>query len=181
MKIADKEEKLLIVDENGKSTGKYENRSFIHSNGLWHNEVALWVLNKENNTVLFQRRSPNKRLLPNKLAICAGHVVADETIKESLFKEVSEEYGINLENYDVKELAITKSSIPGNSCFTYIFYIVANIPVENITIQEEEVAEVLYMDYDVFRKRLDANDEEFVFRNAGPEKVVFEKLDEIMK
>ena len=37
LKIADKEELLKVLDENGNETGNYENRSLVHSNRLFHN------------------------------------------------------------------------------------------------------------------------------------------------
>lgn len=95
-KVADKEELLRVLDEFGNYTGIKEKRSIVHKSKLFHNEVALWVIDKENKQVLLQRRSPYKQQSPNKLAICAGHVVDDETIEETLEKESLEEIGIDI-------------------------------------------------------------------------------------
>ena len=64
-KVADKEELLKVLDDNGKYTEKLEKRSIVHNDKLFHNEVALWIIDKENKKVLLQRRSPNKKQNPN--------------------------------------------------------------------------------------------------------------------
>ena len=47
MIVADKDEELLeVVDEKGISTGKLEKRKIVHKNQLFHNEIALWIIDK---------------------------------------------------------------------------------------------------------------------------------------
>ena len=46
------EELLLVLDENGNSTNKLEKRSVVHNDLLWHNEIALWILNLEDKSIL---------------------------------------------------------------------------------------------------------------------------------
>ena len=70
MIIADKNDELLeIVDENGEPTGRFEKREIVHGNQLFHNEIALWIIDKENRQVLVQRRSKYKKQNPNKKSI----------------------------------------------------------------------------------------------------------------
>ena len=65
MLVADKNDELLeVLDENGNSTGKFEKREVVHENKLFHNEIALWIIDKQNKKVLLQRRSPNKKSNP---------------------------------------------------------------------------------------------------------------------
>ena len=116
-KVADKEELLKVLDDNGKYTEKLEKRSIVHRDKLFHNEVALWIIDKENKKVLLQRRSPNKKQNPNKLALCAGHVVGEESIDEALRKEAQEEIGINIDYYDVKNLTTIKRTEPQKPLF----------------------------------------------------------------
>ena len=58
-------ELLDIVDENGKLTGEVMEREKVHDLNLLHWEIAVFIVNK-NNQVLLQKRSPNKRFNPNK-------------------------------------------------------------------------------------------------------------------
>ena len=51
--VADKDNELLqVLDENGNPTGRFEKREIVHVNKLFHNEVALWIIDKENKKVL---------------------------------------------------------------------------------------------------------------------------------
>ncbi len=178
-KVADKEEILRIYDENHNYLGKSEKRSVVHENRLFHNEIALWILDTENKKVLLQKRSPNKKQNPNKYALCAGHVVGDETIEEALVKEAKEEIGVDLNLYDYKPLTIIKRTEPKNYCFSYHFYIKLNLPIEAFVIQEEELSEVKYVDYEELKSLVKNNDESVVFKWNEAYKQVFAKLDEI--
>ena len=178
--VADKDDELLqVLDENGKSTGRFEKREIVHRNKLFHNEVALWIIDKENKKVLLQRRSPNKKQNPNKLAVCAGHVVGNETLKEALEKEAKEELGIDIKNYNVKKLITIKRMVPQNYCFIHHYYICETIPIQNFTIQKEELSEVLYMDYEHLKQSVRKNSEEVALKWEiyGP---MFNKLDEMI-
>lgn len=179
--IADKDNELLqVLDENGNPTGRFEKREIVHDNKLFHNEVALWIIDKQNKKVLLQRRSPNKKQNPNKLALCAGHVVDKETLDEALEKEAKEELGIDIKNYNVKKLMTIKRTSLRNYCFIHHYYISKAIPIENITLQKEELSEVLYMDYEHLKQLVKQNSDEVVFKWEFYEPV-FDKLDEIIK
>ena len=178
--IADKEELLKVFDENGKYTGGVEKRSVVHEKQLFHNEVALWILDIKNKKVLLERRSPNKKLYPNRLALCAGHVVENESIEESLYKEAKEELGLDLNNYNVKKLLTIKRCEPNNCCFSHQFYIKNYIPIESIIIQKEELSEVLYVDYYNLKQMVVDHSDEVIFLWESYKKV-FEMLDKIFE
>lgn len=177
-KVADKEEMLMVLSDDGTASGKLELRSVVHGKGLWHNEVAIWVLDTEHKKVLLQRRSKNKKQNPNKLAICAGHVVGYDGIEETLKAEFCEELGLNIEDYDVKKLIVLKREMPNNNNFSHSFYIEKYIPLNEMKIQEEELSEVLYMDYEQLKSLVKNNDESVVFK-WDIFKPVFEMFDKI--
>ena len=180
-KVADKVDELLeILDENGEPTGKFEKRDIVHNNKLFHNEIALWIIDKKNKKVLLQRRSPNKKQNPNKLALCAGHVVGDETLEIALRKEAQEEIGINIDKYKVKELTTIKRTEPKNYCFSHHYYICEAIPIKAFKIQKEELSEVLYMDYKQLKQLVKENSDEVVFKWNEAYQKVFALLDEII-
>lgn len=179
VKLADKEEMLMVLDENGKATGKLEKRSIVHNNQLWHNEVALWIINPKTKQVLMQRRSPNKRINPNKLGICAGHVVGHESIVETLKTEAKEEIGLDLNKYEPKYLLTRKRLEKNNYNYSYTYYILADIPLSDFKIQEEELTELVYVDYELLKeisKSLN-NETVFYYQNA---KNLFDELDKII-
>ncbi len=177
--LADKEELLLCLDKNGNSTGKLEKRSIVHNKQIFHNEVALWIIN--GNDVLLERRSPNKKLNPNKLALCAGHVVEHETIEEALIKEAKEELGIDLTNYIVSPLMILKRKELNNYCFSHHFYIIADIATEEFKIQLEELTEVIYKPLDWVIKQMLNNTGEIAYKWSKEYKKLFKKLKDIIK
>lgn len=88
-------EYLDVVNENNQLTGKTEERNIIHEKGIWHREIAVWIMN-EKGEILLQKRAANKRQEPNKWAICAGHVEAGESVEDSMIREIEEELGIKV-------------------------------------------------------------------------------------
>lgn len=178
--VADNDSELLqVLTEDGKPTGRFEKREIVHRNRLFHNEVALWIIDKENKRILLQRRSPDKKQNPNKLALCAGHVTGSETIEEALAKEAKEELGLDINNYDVKKLITIRRTAPQNYCFSHHYYICKTIPIGSFIIQKEELSEVLYMDYEYLKQLVRQNSDEIVFKWEVYEPV-FKKLDGIM-
>ena len=56
MEVADKEELLEVLDENGNGTNTLEKRASVHKKGLYHNEVSCIVINSQKQ-ILLQKRS----------------------------------------------------------------------------------------------------------------------------
>lgn len=175
------EEMLLVLDENGNPTKKLKKRSIAHDKFLWHNEIALWILNPENKTVLLQRRSKNKRTNPNKLAICMGHVVGFDSIEETIRREAKEELGVDISNFELHKLDICKVNRPTNHCFSHHYYIIANIPLSSFVIQKEELSEVVYIDYQKLKELVYSENEEIAIKNAKFNHNLFKIFDKIFK
>lgn len=172
-------EKLLALDENGNSTGKFFDRGYIHDNAIFHNEVALWIINPKTQEVLMQRRSLLKKLKPNKLALCAGHVVGNVTTDQALKEEAKEEIGLDIINYEVKPLLIIKREEKGNKCFSHHFYILQEIPLARFTIQQEELSELIYINYNVLRERMKNGDDEIALQWSPYYEKLFIEFDKI--
>jgi isopentenyl-diphosphate delta-isomerase len=99
-------ELLEIYTEDGKETGKSEDRDIVHKEGIWHKVIHIWIINSKGE-VLIQKRSNNKdtKYLFLKLKIIiliikspgcwdvsvGGHISFGETSKEAALKELSEE------------------------------------------------------------------------------------------
>lgn len=138
-------ELLDYFDENLQYLGT-ASRSEIHQKGLWHKTFHCWIIGRENeeNYLLFQRRSLEKQLHPNKLDItAAGHLLAGETEKEGA-RELSEELGIHFDFDDLLFLGIRKdiSRVNGeiNCEFCYTYFLERNLPLSAYQLQTAEVA-----------------------------------------
>ena len=181
MVVADKDEELLeVLDEKGISTGKLEKRKIVHKNQLFHNEIALWIIDKNKKEVLVQRRSKFKAQNPNKLALCAGHVVGGETISEALKKEAFEEIGVDITQYKCEELLKVKRMENNNYCFSSHFCILNRIPIKDMKIQEEELSEVFYIDYETLKTMIKESNPEVAIQWSDEVAKLFKALDKIM-
>ena len=161
-------EYLDIVDENNQLTGKTEERNIIHEKGIWHREVAVWIMN-EKGEILLQKRAANKRQEPNKWAICAGHIEAGESIEDSIIREMEEELGIKVNINQLEFLKIYKkqNDIPNNNIknynFQYMYFLKPNWNIEDYKIQLEELSEIKYVPFTEFEDIVKNKDKDVTF------------------
>ncbi|MBE6738297.1 MAG: NUDIX domain-containing protein [Ruminococcaceae bacterium] len=88
-------ENINIYDASLRPKGIMD-RKLAHIQGEWHITFHCWIVNKENQSILFQLRSKDKKNYPNMFDIsAAGHLVANEEIGDGI-REVTEELGINM-------------------------------------------------------------------------------------
>ena len=102
-------EYLDILDDNGNSLGHISSKEEAHAKGWFHATVHIWFYTKDGQ-VLFQKRGANKETFPSYWDVSvAGHVMAGESIKNSVLREVKEEIGLKINTEDLNELFIKKS------------------------------------------------------------------------
>ncbi len=161
-------EYLDVVDENNQLTGKTEERNIIHEKGIWHREVAVWIMN-EKGEILLQKRAANKRQEPNKWAICAGHVEAGESVEDSMIREMEEELGIKVNMNQLEFLKIYKkqNDIPNDNIknynFQYMYFLKTNWNIEDYKIQLEELSEIKYVPFTEFEDIVKNKDKNVTF------------------
>ena len=149
-------EYLEIVDEENNLTGKTEERDIVHAKGLWHREIAVWIMN-EKGEILLQKRSPNKKQGANNWSTsCAGHVdIGEEPIKAAI-REIREELGIPVKEDDLKHLFTAKNkrvlTNSFNNIFCYLYFLKVNTPIEEFTLDTEEVSEIKYIPFEEFEQ-----------------------------
>ncbi len=149
-------EYLEIVDEENNLTGKTEERDIVHAKGLWHREIAVWIMN-EKGEVLLQKRSPNKKQGANNWSTsCAGHIdIGEEPIKSAI-REIREELGIPVKEDDLKHLFTAKNkrvlTNSFNNIFCYLYFLKVNTSIEEFTIDTEEVSEIKYIPFEEFEQ-----------------------------
>lgn len=140
-------ELIDIVDETGKKTGEIMDKDEVHNKNLFHNEVGVFLIN-DKKQILLEKRSSNKRYSPNKWGLCAGHVDSGESLKQAALRELKEEVGIDLKESDLISFGNPEKLIDKtNSHFTHFYYSICNKEEKEFTIQEEELSEVRWFNF----------------------------------
>lgn len=163
-------ELIEVLDENGQKTGQILDKEIIHQNGLWHREVAVWIFNSKGET-LVQRRAASKKMNPNQIGLCAGHVPKNEDSITAMIREISEELGIQIEPKSLNFLITEKKekSFPNglvNRIFNDVYYLIIDREISKFKIQKEELSEIFWIDYMNLKERIFNNDPEIGFRST---------------
>lgn len=158
----DKEmEYIDILDENGVLTGETIEKKKAHTGeGSWHKTVHVWIINSKGE-ILLQKRSPNKDTCPNMWDIsAAGHMQAGESSLQGVYREVSEELGIEFRREDLEFLFcyknISKSHINKEFCDVYLLK--TEVDIRKMALQEDEVSEVKFISFKVFYEMIENKD-----------------------
>ena len=170
---------LDVVDENNNLTGKTEDREIVHEKGLWHREVASWIMN-EKGEVLLQKRAASKKQNPNKWGLTAGHIDAGEKIEDVMNREALEELGVNIKDFSLLEVIKVKdehlNNKSKNNHFVYIFFTKVNYKIDDYTIQKEELSEVKYITLEELGEILKNKDDNYTFSKRDYMKQILEYL-----
>lgn len=119
---------------------------------FYHKPAWIWIVNSKNE-LLVQKRAACKRVQPNKWDMpSAGHVDAGETALEGAIRETREELGIETAAEEYRFLG----EFIEDSCreIGQVFLLCRDIAVEEMTLQEDEVAEVKWLSSDEFKALL---------------------------
>lgn len=163
-------ELLDIVDENGLPTGETVEREIAHKEGIRHRTSHLWIARMCNGKMelLLQRRSLNKDSHPGCLDISsAGHITAGTGYIESALRELKEELGLTVKASELhfcgKRRREYKKIFHGNifhdNQVSNVYMLMKDVDVADITCQETEISEVLWMPFDEVYKMVEADEE----------------------
>ena len=147
------EEYVDILDDNGKVTGEVITKKEAHMTGKWHRAVHIWIISEDKKSILLQKRCPNKNLFPNMWDISVGgHVSSGEEPLISAKRELSEELGLNPDNYNFEYVDVIKEKFVDGDIvsneFVTIYKIISNVKIDSITLQKEEVSEARWFTKD---------------------------------
>ncbi|MFW5813368.1 MAG: NUDIX hydrolase [Fibrobacterota bacterium] len=139
------------LDEAGAQTGRRFTRDWVHSRGLWHRTVHVWILNS-GGELLIQRRSSLKESHPGLWDIsAAGHCSSGDSSRGAAVREVKEELGLDVDPERLEYLfsvtqqfrACGREYIDNEFCDVYLFRTEA--PTESLTVDESEISEVRFV------------------------------------
>jgi len=141
-------ENLDIVDENNVLTGEKRLRSEVHSQGLWHRTVHIYLFKIIDNEIYFlvHLRAKNKDLHPN----CwdtrfGGHIKSGGSIEEGIKSELMEEVGLELEKDSLIQGEVYKRDKYPNREFTHSFYYRFDGNITTLKFNDGEVQEIKWM------------------------------------
>lgn len=128
-----------MFDNKRKSLNKKVER-YTHIEGEYSQGAHVWIINSKGE-LLIQKRTPTKKLYPNLWSITSGGTDTGETTLETAFREVKEELGITLKPEELELMMSYKR----NHDFVDVYLARKDIKLEDIVMQEEEVAEVRWV------------------------------------
>ncbi len=150
------DELIDILTPDGKPTGKSALKSEAHKYGWFHATVHIWLFTSDKK-ILLQKRALTKKVFPGLWDISvAGHIGAGEAILASAKREVFEEIGLQLEEKDLIKIGTRihqvnhKNGIQDNE-HHHVFIAELKIPVSQLKIQKEEVADIKLFELSVLK------------------------------
>lgn len=131
----EKEELLQVFDENKNMLNESIERSLKKTltNGKHFMIIMIFIENDEK--FLIQKSSKEKG---NDYATTGGHVTYQDNGFTTCKKEVKEELGIDLKDYEIEYV----NTIDFKNCFCEIYYSSKNIEISELKLQDEEVESV---------------------------------------
>ena len=151
------DELIDVLTPQGKPTGKTALKSEAHKKGWFHATTHVWLFTSDKK-ILLQKRAATKKVFPGLWDISvAGHVGARETILEAAKREVFEEIGLQLQEHELIKIGTRihhishKNGIIDNE-FHHVFIAELKISIDQLKIQEEEVAGLQLFDVSILKE-----------------------------
>ena len=141
------DEMIDVLDEyTGEKTGEVISKNEAHNKGIWHGSIHVLIVNNDKSKTLLQKRCAEKKLYPNTWDIAVGgHISAGEDDITSAKRELEEELGLNPEELKIEKVDRITEKLVNNGVisneYVSIFIVYADIDINDITLQVEEVSE----------------------------------------
>ena len=153
-------EYLDLVDENNIETGEKELRSIVHSTGLWHRTVHIYLFKVLESKFYFlvHLRAKNKDLHPNCWDIrFGGHLKSGDSVESTVKSELSEEVGLELEIENLIEGEVYKADHNPNREYCYTFYYRFDKDITTLKFNDGEVQEIKWMETQEIVESMNSN------------------------
>ena len=137
------EEFIDLYDDNKKNTGIVIPRSKEKEllEGYHILVSALLVINSDNK-IMMQLISKSKGSI---LSLPSGHVLHNESSKETIVREMYEEQGLKI---DKNAITLVEERLANKIAFFDIYYLKADYKIEDMTLQKEEVQDIMWMTFE---------------------------------
>ena len=118
--------------------------------GRYHKVVHIWIQNPKGG-LLLQKRSDTVEWKPGFWGVTGGSVVAGEAPAAAAVRETGEELGIRVLPEQLEFLF----SMRRRDTFCYIYLLKTDVSVEELTLQEEEVALAKWLTMEEIKKDME--------------------------
>lgn len=149
---------ILIVDENDQVIGQKSRAEMDYSTDTCR-VSAVWIINSSGEVLIAQRKFTKKRDPGLWGPSVAGTVEAGESYEKNAQKEVEEELGIS--NFTLKELAKIQAS-PHRNYFCQVYSALVDLPIEDFSIQEDEVEQIRWISLEELRKDIEGSPKNYL-------------------
>eukprot|EP01091_Cochliopodium_minus_P019669 TRINITY_DN8348_c0_g1_i1.p1 TRINITY_DN8348_c0_g1~~TRINITY_DN8348_c0_g1_i1.p1 ORF type:complete len:180 (-),score=44.81 TRINITY_DN8348_c0_g1_i1:155-694(-) len=148
------EEMIEIFDNENKSTGITRPRKEVHTKGLIHRSVNVFLFNKKGE-LLIQKRSSNKTIAADHWDLSvAEHLQPNESYKEAVKRGIAEELGVKNISEPIKmrdpffvETSYNEGLLVDRE-FTELWRVEFEGEVGDFVLDPLEVSEVKFIKYD---------------------------------
>ncbi len=171
---------LKVLDEFGNITDIEATKKEVHEKHLWHQEVAIFIINEEGK-ILLQKRSFNVHYNNGKWGMIANHVGVNQTLVDALIQKAIEEIGYEINPNDIRYLTMLKRNEEREQRFTYFYYIKTNIKDEDIKLNNYLATDKKWFDFYELQELMLTNSDEVVFKNTPEYINIFGELSKIIK
>ncbi|HIZ82726.1 MAG TPA: NUDIX domain-containing protein [Candidatus Mediterraneibacter pullistercoris] len=154
------------IREDGSRTGVVKERGVVHEDGSLHATVHTWIVRQNDRSgydLLLQKRSSCKDSNPGCWDISsAGHIEAGYRPLESALRELKEELGIDAAPGDLREIGTRRCSFESefygrpfrDNELSTIYIYKKPVEISELTLQDTEVSETIWMDYSECRRKI---------------------------
>jgi isopentenyldiphosphate isomerase len=168
-----------IVDVHGRPTGKTKTKEEAHIAQERHPGAHVWMVNSKGD-ILFQKRSDNKKLQPNKWDVSAsGHISSGELPVKTAIRETQEELGLSIKEeqlehlFDMAQETLLKDGLT-HKAWNHVCLAEVETTASRLKLQQEEVSEAKFIPYRQFESLLDSNANDFVSRSEEYQRLLAE-------
>lgn len=171
---------LKVLDENGNTTDVEATKKEVHQKHLWHQEVAIFIINNDGK-ILLQKRSNNVHYNNGKWGMIANHVGINQTLVDALIQKAKEEIGYDINPNDIRYLTMLKRNEEREQRFTYFYYIKTDIKDEDIHLNNYLAIDKKWFDFYDLQELMLTNSDDVVFKNTPEYINIFGELSKIVK
>lgn len=156
-----------VRNPDGSPSGIVRERGVAHREGSLHATVHIWVVRENDKSgfdVLLQKRSASKDSHPGFYDISsAGHIAAGEDYLPTAVRELSEELGISASESELQYVGIHRGGFEDvfygrpfkDEELSAVYVYAEPVRAGELRLQESEVEEVVWIDYEECRKRME--------------------------